>query len=174
MGALGSCRCYKNAIIKYLRASDTRTPRRRQICTFARDPRRVCTSQCTKKPWRRPRRRRNPNSACDMSAQRGARRLWTTTRLWVFLFLTILLCAAVVEAANERNFVVHLDGAGKKLARPPSGANKRNLRGDVIVQSADIKQVEYSTSPSSATKWYGVATPNTWFGTLQSTASQYY
>ena len=62
-----------------------------------------------------------------MGAQRGARRLWTTPGVWVVLFL---LFAAVVEGANERNF-------------------------DIVVQSADIKQVNYDhTPPSPATKWY--------------------
>ena len=52
-------------------------------------------------------------------------------RLWVVaLFLVILLFAAVVE-----------------------GANKRNFDATRVVQSADIKQVEYSSS--LATEWYG-------------------
>lgn len=66
-----------------------------------------------------------------MRARKGERRPGTMRRLWVVaLFLVILLFAAVVE-----------------------GANKRNFDATRVVQSADIKQVEYSSS--LATEWYG-------------------
>jgi len=86
----------------------------------------------------------------------------------VFLFLTILLFVGVVEGAGKKPAQKKPSGAKKGgdwdacstphnwhlCQNKKKDANKRNFDA-TIVQSADIKQVEYSTSPSPATKWYG-------------------